>query len=980
VRLCDAVGILVLCLLARGTDAQTPANPFAGQPVVNITFDPPQQPLEPLEIVEILPVHRGDIYNPALVRASIDALFDTGRFEDIQVDASEGEGGVVLRFITRNSWFIGHIAVRSDLAEPPNPGQIASATRLELGSPFDEDQARAAEDNIRRLLTANGYFDADVTHFVDYQPLAQQARITFAISSGKRASYSTPSITGDTTVLSVGQITRATKWHRFLLPGYRGITQNRTRSGLDNIRLRYESANRLMATVTLDGIDPDTGQAHIITAPGPHVEVKAEGAKVSKKTLSTHVPIFEEHALDPDLLAEGSANLRDYFQSQGYFEAEADYVRQEESNGRTQIVYRVTLGPRHILAKVDVDGNKYFSDHAIRERLYIVPRSFEIRRGRYSEAFRRRDEQSIADLYHSNGFRDVKVTSRIQDDYNGKKGEFAVFFHVEEGPQYTVSFLRIEGNQKLDLSRTLQSLSSQAGQPYSEFSVASDRATILGEYGANGFADASFDWDSQVDSNQHTVEVTFRIREGEQQFVRQVVVTGLSTTRPALVNRQIELNPGEPLSPSAMADTQRRLYDLGVFAQVNTTAQNTDGGEKRKFVLYDVEEARRYSLTVGMGAQLGAPGGSTATTSLSSPAGGTGFSPRISLDASRLNFLGTAQSITFHGRLSTLQKRASLSYFVPRVFSLPTYDATFSLLYDFTHDVRTFRSERAEASAQIAHRYSKSDTFFYRFNYRDVKVSDLKIDPLLLPRVAQSVRVGIAAFNWVQDRRDDPTDPRKGVYNTLDAGLASKFFGSQTNFVRLLVRNSTYYRLGEKLVFARSTQFGVQPGFQVPPTADPTDPIPLPERFYGGGGSSMRGFPENQAGPRDAATGFPVGGSALLFNNLELRFPLFGSNIGGVLFEDAGNVYSRFSKISFSPTQKKDDFDYMVHAAGFGIRYRTPVGPVRFDLAYSINPPAFNGFEGNYVQLVQCSIAGNCVKSPQRISHFQFFFSIGQTF
>src|ERR1019366_5344713 len=247
----------------------------------------------------------------------------------------------------------------------------------------------------------------------------------------------------------------------------------------------------------------------------------------------------------------------------------------------------------------------------------------------------------------------------------------------------------------------------------------------------------------------------------------------------------------------------------------------------------------------------------------------------------------------------------------------------------------------------------------------------------------QSVRVGLASFNLVQDRRDDPLDPHKGIYNTLDTALATRAFGSQTSYGRVLARNATYHRLGEKLVFARETQFGFQPAFSVPAKSDPTDPIPLPERFYGGGGSTDRAFPENQAGPRDPLTGFPVGGSALFFNSAELRFPLYGLNINGVIFEDAGNIYTSLGNISFRTRQPGlTDFNYMVHAVGFGIRYRTPVGPIRIDLAYSINPPRFNGYPGNYNQLVQCSasVTNPCQASLQQISHFQFFFSIGQAF
>ena len=954
---------------------------FEGQPVVNIVFDPAHQPLEPGEINSFLPLKTAEPYRAAQVRSAIERLYATGRYQDIQVDVTPAPGGVAVRFITKPSWFIGTVNVDSKLSDPPTAGQMASAAQLSLGAPFDEEQLLVSEASIRKLLTADGYFQAQISHRLDYEPTYQQVKITFVIKAGKRRRYQAPEITGDTSVLSAKAVDKATKWRNFLLPGYRGITQGRSSAAVDNVRLKYQNENRLRATVTLEPLDENNPTPRFTLNPGPVVEVKSSGAKLKRKVLKQQVPVFEEHTVDADLLAEGANNLRDYYQAKGYFEVEVEYEQHAVLEGKMSIDYLITTGPQHRLIHLGIDGNRYFNQKTLRERMYLIPSSFEFRRGRYSEASRRRDERSIADLYHSNGFRDVKVQSRTEDDYKGKSGDFAVFFTVHEGTQYTVSMLRIDGVKRLDMGKTLESVSSQAGQPFSEFNIASDRETILQQYGDNGFANATFGWDSKIDTEAHRVELTFTIVEGAQQFVRQVVTTGLSTTRPNLVNRQLSLNPGDPLSPSSMAATQKRLYDLGIFAQVEMAVQNPEGDESRKYVLFDLEEARRYSITGGFGAEFARIGGSNAVTDLSDPGGSAGFSPRISLDLTRLNFLGTGQSLSFRSRFSTLQKRANISYFIPRVFGLPKFDASYSILYDDTHDVRTFQAKREEASAQFVQHVSKPITAFYRFNYRNVGVSNLRIDPLLLPRLAQSVRVGVASFNLVQDRRDDPTDPHKGIYNTLDVGWATKFFGSQTSFVRVLARNATYYRLGEKIILARETQIGIEPAYSVPANADPSDAIPLPERFYGGGGNTQRGVPENQAGPRDTLTGFPLGGSALFFNNTELRFPLLGANINGVLFEDAGNIFSNWRQMTLRAVQRNaKDFNYMVHAAGFGIRYRTPVGPLRFDLAYSINPPKYNGFAGSYVQLVQCSALGNCQASLRRINHLQFFFSIGQAF
>jgi outer membrane protein insertion porin family len=395
-----------------------------------------------------------------------------------------------------------------------------------------------------------------------------------------------------------------------------------------------------------------------------------------------------------------------------------------------------------------------------------------------------------------------------------------------------------------------------------------------------------------------------------------------------------------------------------------------------------MEEGSRYSISGGFGATLARIGGGNSQADLSNPGGATGASPRVSLDVSRINFLGLGHTVSVRTRYSTLEKRGLFDYLAPRILNQSNLDLSFDALYDDSRDVRTFSAQRAEVSTQVTDRLTKAITAFFRFSYRHVSVGKLRIDPLLIPRLSQSDRVGMFSANFVEDRRDDPTDAHKGRYDSVDLGYSSSVFGSQVSFLRLLTRNATYHRITRKLLLAREISLGIAPAFgriQLSPT-DP-DPIPLPERFFSGGGETMRGFPENQAGPRDQKTGFPLGGSALLFHKTELRFPLIGDNIGGVIFHDMGNVYSTPGNISFRVHQKSlTDFDYMVHAAGFGIRYKTPIGPVRGDLAYSINPPSYNGFKGTFNDLLICTAANNCTSAHQQISHFQFFFSIGQTF
>jgi outer membrane protein assembly factor BamA len=431
-----------------------------------------------------------------------------------------------------------------------------------------------------------------------------------------------------------------------------------------------------------------------------------------------------------------------------------------------------------------------------------------------------------------------------------------------------------------------------------------------------------------------------------------------------------------------MIQSQRRLYDLGIFARVDTALQNPEGDTTHKYVLYRFEEASRYSLTGGFGAQIARIG--RGTPSLDTPAGSAGFSPRISLGLSRSNFLGIGHTITMQTQFSNIRRRGLLTYLAPQFKGNDNLNLTVTGLYDDSRDVQTFNSRRQEGAIQLSQRFTKANTVQYRASYRRVSVSDIVITPALIPLFSVPIQLATISGTLIQDRRDDPLDARRGVYNTLDLALASKFWGSpQTTFSRLLGRNATYHRIGRDLVFARSTSIGVLDRMA-------NSDVPLPERFFAGGATSHRGFPENQAGPRDSLTGFPVGGKALLINNAELRFPLLGDNIGGVFFHDAGNVYSSFDKFSFRWKQRDlEDFDYMVHAIGFGIRYRTPIGPVRVDLAYSINSPRFMGLKGTREQLLNPDAFGpNCATLEigcvqfleQRISRFQFHFSLGQLF
>jgi outer membrane protein insertion porin family len=720
---------------------------------------------------------------------------------------------------------------------------------------------------------------------------------------------------------------------------------------------------------------------------------------VSGRVLRRYVPVYQERAVDNDLLVEGARNLRDYFQSRGYYDVDVDFRVRPETADEQVVEYVIARGSKYKLKNVAISGNEYFREEDIRERMFMTPATMLMRSGRYSEAFRKKDEENIENLYKANGFRNVDVTSTVDRNFGAKAGQVGVTVNVNEGPQWIVESVTINGVVEGDRTAFEANLASLAGQPFSEVNMAADRSFILTWYYSNGFPKADMTAAWRMADVPNRAHVVYTITEGERQFVRDVLITGLKTTRPDIVQKRITLAAGEPLSPVEQSEIQRRFYDMGVFARVDTAIENPEGDTTHKYILYSFEEANRYTVAFGFGAQIGRFG-TPNTTTLATAGGSTGFSPQANFNVNRLNFLGRGHTVSLRGVYSNLQKRGSINYLAPRFQDVNGRNLQLSLLHDESLDVRTFASRRQEASVQVSQRFSKATTGFARLTYRRVAVSDIAIPVLLVPQLLQPVRLGIIAGNVAQDKRDDPSNARRGIFNTADFGVAARFLGSQRSFTRLLLRNATYHRVTRNTVLARQTQFGVISPFAAPPELPEGQSVPLPEKFFGGGAESLRAFPYNQAGPRDTGapvvpggpssqpTGFPLGGNALLFNNIELRFPLLGPNIQGVLFHDMGNVFSTLSDLSFRSRQRDlTDFNYMVHAVGFGVRYRTPVGPIRGDLAYSINPPSYIGFGGTALELLQCDprrpiaeLPSFCQSTRQNVSHFQFFFSIGQTF
>jgi len=1018
-------------------EAQSPAMPvddtfapYQGLIVADIRWPDIPSDVDQKRWLQLIPQQVGKPLDRELIRESIHKLHSSGRFADIRVEAERTpDGKVVLSFFTVPNYFVGSVTVEG-VPNRPTAGQVTNASKFQLGDLFTPDQVELALANIKLLMQENGYYRSSVSVEEHKDPARQQISILFKVTPGPQARVGNVSVTGNPGY-SQAQIQDIAK-----MRSGKPVSVQRVTNALNRLRKKYQKQNRLLAQVSISKKsyreEANAVDYTFDIAPGPKVQIAAEGFKIGRGALKKNVPVFEENAVDEDLLNEGRRNLLNYLQSRGYFDAKVGIKQRSDAAGDALLItYVIDPGARHKLVRIEFVGNKYFLTDRLLSRMQVHPASRFESRGKYSQGLLSGDIHGLEDLYRANGFQQVKITSNVLDDYEGHENDLVLKILVDEGAQTLVGAFHMEGNQAFTEAQLAAEINTAVGQPFSEYDIAQDRDNLLNYYFNHGFPNASFEAAAKpMPGEPNRMEVTFKINEGQQVFVDNVFVSGLNHTKPFIVQRELQVKPGDPLSQAAMLQTQQRLYDLGIFSQVGTAVQNPNGNEPDKNVLVDVEEAKRYAFNYGIGLEFQT--GQPSAVGSNQAKGNTGVSPRVSLSVTRLNFRGRDHTITFKADVGSLQQRGLVSYTAPRWFNSSKWKLSLTAFYDNTIDVTTFTSQRLEGSVQAEETVSKATTLAYRFTYRRVKASNIDISPDQIPLLSLPVRVGEPGFSYIRNKRDNNLETTKGSYDTIDAAVASSIFGSEADFSSILAQNATYHAFGKnrpqdkKFVFARSLRIGVETAFGdtviLPPgqacpnptqsSCPSTTVIPLAERFFTGGGNSHRGFGLNQAGPRDPVTGFPLGGSALFLNNFELRLPpptlpYVQDNLGFSIFEDAGNVFTdgrnmldnllrwrqKDPQLCLQPaTANQCDYNYISHAVGVGVRYKTPIGPVRFDFGYNLNPPAFPSCQAvpNVNGQAQSSYCVNATTSngtatlpyfvPQHTSHFNVYFSIGQSF
>lgn len=1030
---------------------------FDGLTVLHISFEGlPADRLTPL------PGHLGQAEGASLsadnIKKSLRQLYATGLYDSIEVQASREAGGVALTFVGTPRTFIGTLEVDGAIGPTMNT-QLERASQLQAGTRFTQAKMLRAVKQMRSTLEENGYHEAAITQTVTPHAEQQLADVAFRVVSGLQARVGKIVVTGDSG-MSLEEFCR----HAKLRVGAH-VDHDIVNRALDGVLRDYQKQNRLEADVKLESAKYNSTTKSVdysFTANrGPVVNVEVKGAAIGDDRVKHLVPIFEEGSVDEDLLNEGNRRLRDYFQRQGYFDVKVDHQSQipgsnhpsggRLSSDRVDILYTIQLGPRRRVEKVSVDGNHYFDSATLTALLSVHTAGVLDRHGVYSQAFVSADVGAIQAVYQSNGFAHVKVTPEtstpetVVADNPSPTGQQAaidrtaplqVIYHIAEGQQLRVGTLSIDGNSHIATTTLTALMNTAPGQLLSPLSLAGDHDVIVTDYYSRGFDQATVTIAQRTEtSDPSKVDVVFHVDEGEQIFVRNVLLTGLVFTRPQTVARAITLHAGDPLNRTALSDTQRNLYDFALFNEVNVAVENPDGGAPQKTILLQTVEARRWTLTPGIGfeVQTGQPqnncAGATAGGVKCNPNGKTGVSPRILADITRIGLFGRDQSISLRGTYGLLEQSAGIQYQIPHLQGNPNFGFTFSGGYANSLDVSTYVASRLEAAFRFTQSFnrpgswlSRANTFVYEIDFRRVKVSasSLQVYPGEISSLSTATRVGGPAFTWIRDTRDLAMDARRGTYTSFQEFLSDRFFGAEAEFNRIDTSNSSYYSFDKgRFVIARNTRYG-----QIRTFGSGTNGIiPLPERLYAGGAVSLRGFSQNAAGPRDPETGFQIGGAGALTNSTELRLPpptlpFLGNTVSFVIFHDMGNVFTNAGDAwasalrvhqpnsaacrnavvtnpsaypaGYTPTgpytstgqQGVCSFNDFSHALGLGLRYHTPIGPIRFDVSYNLNPPIYPVNINYSIPTAAGSPIPGFATGPYlgQSPHINFFFSLGQAF
>ena len=701
----------------------------------------------------------------------------------------------------------------------------------------------------------------------------------------------------------------------------------------------YRDRQQLEARVSARRVsDPsDAGRVRLVydVRPGPKTAVVVEGFQLSKSGTAAIDQAWERSIGDDFLIEETITAARVDLADVGYL-SPAVTARMETAADTKQLHVVITPGTRAASRRVEFTGNA--SEPS--SRLLAVLAERGLTRAVWTAPDQVRD--ALTGFYRANGY----LKASIEVEPVAIRGNEAVRpIRIDEGGASRVASVRVDGVRVLTSEEVTRSVGLAAGDRYTEPRLEEVQRALDAQYRARGYNRVVIDSQARTVENAATgsvgldVDIIVLVDEGPQQRLREVVTTGVTRTKPTIVSRALALDVGAPVDLAVWNAARRRVYETGAFRSVDIQREVLDTAEPRSS---GEEEPVRANVTVqewpplrlkyGLEVrdELNAASDAARSNAPDSEAVGTrSFGFGVAGDLTARGLFGTTLSGGISGRY-TVGSRASRAYLTsPTFFGRAIVTTVFveQSREESGNDVQSgtslFQTLKTDFTVEQRIRLAKRTTISYLYTLERNHTSELIPDPIFPFDVF--VRIGKFASAVVFDTRNDLSDASRGWFHSSNVQYAPEALGSDIRFVKYYVQQN-YYRTFGRVVFATAARLGLANAF---------DTTLLPDqRFFAGGGNSVRGYDQDVLSPVDV-TGGAVGGSALLVFNEELRFPVF-KIVRGVGFFDAGRAFDRVSDMSLGG---------LATSAGVGLRVQTPFVLLRvdagvpFDSAYGPRRP-----------------------------------------
>jgi outer membrane protein insertion porin family len=918
-----------------------------GRTILDVRVEVAGVPYTDSSVLQLFETRIGEPLSMERVRESIDHLVGLRRFEDIRVFANSwgarGEG-VAVRWVLVPVQRFGSIAI--DTGGALSEGAVRAGIAERVGALPLVSRLPDIAAFVRSYYVDRGYRQAQVETVLTPTQSPELVALRLLVHAGPRSTVRTVIVDGE-----AGKPAEAVIADLGLARGRpfdASSVQTRATALEDELsRQGYYEADVEVSPVFNDA-EPSV-DVTVRVERGRHVRVVFAGDPLPENRRSTLVPIEQERSVDLDLLEDASRNIETFLRQDGYRAAEASYIR-EDRGGELVLTFTVKRGALHRLASIDVAGNSAVTRDEIAPLLVLKPGE------PFSDARVATVASAVIELYRVSGFANVvvkpEVTVIAPESREGQQVRpVTVRLLITEGTQTTVGDVTISGAAAFTESRLLSLVRLTPGRPYYRPQLDADRDAIERAYRAEGFQSVRVDSRTSVRDDGARLDVEWTIVEGPRVVVDRVLVSGNVRTSADLIRREAVLKPGTPVSDDAVVESQRRLASLGLFRRVRII-ELPHGASLTRDILIDVEEAP--PTTIGYGGGLEA--GRVVLTGEDSQAEDRIIvAPRGFFEISRRNLWGKNRSATLFTRVSLR----------PRDRGQSLDDQTVTSLYGFNdyRVVATFREPRPFAApgdfqgtgfieqavrssfnfrrsgfrVEYGRRLPNNIGLTGRYSLDRTQLFDVRTilpeDEVSIERLFPRVRLSMLTGSVLRDTRNDPIDPSGGTLVGGDLSMAIRALGSQVGFIKGFAQGFVYRRLSPTvpLTIVGGARLGLAQGFQRA-LDDGTfvDDMPVSERFFAGGDTTVRGFVLDRLGTADTlnSLGFPTGGSGLVVVNGEVRGP-YWKGLSGVAFLDAGNVFRRASDLSLAELRP---------AAGIGLRYRSPIGPLRFDVGFNLDP------------------------------------------